>query len=141
MNEHGFVRSVHRKLSSDVFVWKINDKFAGGVPDAFYAGAARYLFIEYKYIKLPKRSSTPIKTGLSAQQKLWLNKMLGMDKQVAVIIGSCSGSLILRQDWDRPIPAELFRQRAMSTEAVAQWITAYCLDKNHDHEEGFFRGC
>ena len=141
MNEHGFVRSVHRQLSPDVFVWKINDKYAGGVPDAFYAGPARCLFIEYKYVKLPKRDTTLVKTSLSVQQKLWLDRMLGMDKQVALVIGSVLGSIIIDKDWDHPIPTELFRQRAMSTQAVAKWISAFCLEKSHDYEEGFFRGC
>ena len=81
MNEHGFVRSVHRQLSPDVFVWKINDKYAGGVPDAFYAGPARCLFIEYKYVKLPKRDTTLVKTSLSEQQKLWLQENISGFKE------------------------------------------------------------
>lgn len=141
MNEHGFVRSVHRQLSPDIFVWKINDKYAGGVPDAFYAGPARCLFIEYKYVKLPKRDTTLVKTSLSEQQKLWLDRMSGMDKHVALVIGSILGTIIIDKDWDYPIPTELFRQRAMSTKAVAQWISAFCLDQSYDYEEGFFRGC
>lgn len=141
MNEHGFVRSVHRQLSPDVFVWKINDKYAGGVPDAFYAGPARCLFVEYKYVKLPKRDTTLVKTSLSEQQKLWLDRMLGMDKQVALVIGSVLGSIIIDKNWDHPIPTGLFRQHAMSTQAVAQWISSFCLEKSHDYEEGFFRGC
>lgn len=141
MNEHGFVRSVHRQLSPDIFVWKINDKYAGGVPDAFYAGPARCLFIEYKYVKLPKRDTTLVKTSLSEQQKLWLDRMLGMDKQVALVIGSVLGSIIIDKDWDRPISTGLFRQHAMSTKAVAQWISASCLDQDYGYEEGFFCGC
>ena len=141
MNEHGFVRSVHRQLSPNVFVWKINDKYAGGVPDAFYAGLARCLFVEYKYVKLPKRSTTLVKTSLSEQQKLWLDRMSGMDKHVALVIGSSLGTIIIDKGWDNPIPTELFRQHAMSPKAVAQWISAFCLDQSYDYEEGFFRGC
>ena len=141
MNEHGFVRSVHRQLSPDVFVWKINDKFAGGVPDAFYAGPARCLFVEYKYIKLPKRPTTLVRTGLSEQQKLWLNRMLTLGKPVAVVLGSNEGHIITTKNWDTPVSAEHFRQHAMSTKAVAAQISAFCLDKSHDYEEGFFRGC
>lgn len=141
MNEHGFVRSVHRQLSPDVFVWKINDKYAGGVPDAFYAGPARCLFIEYKYVKLPKRSTTLVKTSLSEQQKRWLDRMSSMDKHVAIVIGSAIGNIIIDKDWDYPIPTGLFRQRAMSTKAVAQWISAFCLEERYDYEERFFSGC
>lgn len=132
---------MHRQLSPDIFVWKINDKYAGGVPDAFYAGPARCLFIEYKYVKLPKRDTTLVKTSLSEQQKLWLDRMSGMDKHVALVIGSVLGTIIIDKDWDYPIPTELFRQHAMSTKAVAQWISAFCLDQGYDYEEVFFRGC
>ena len=141
MNEHGFVRSVHRQLSPDIFVWKINDKYAGGVPDAFYAGPARCLFIEYKYVKLPKRDTTLVKTSLSEQQKLWLDRMSGMDKHVALVIGSVLGNIIIDKNWDYPVTSELFRRHAVSTKAVAQWISAFCLDQGYDYEEGFFRGC
>lgn len=141
MNEHGFVRSVHRQLSPDIFVWKINDTYAGGVPDAFYAGPARCLFVEYKYIKLPKRPTTLVRTGLSEQQKLWLNRMLNLGKPVAVVLGSNEGNIILtNSQWSNSLTADCFRQKAVSTKAVASWIEAICSEQSHD-QEGFFRGC
>jgi len=141
MNEHGFVRSVHRQLSPDIFVWKINDTYAGGVPDAFYAGPARCLFVEYKYIKLPKRPTTLIRTGLSEQQKLWLNRMFNLGKPVAVVLGSDQGNIILtNSQWSNSLTADCFKQQAISTKAVASWIESICSEQSHD-QEGLFRGC
>jgi hypothetical protein len=88
MNEHGFIKSVHRYLPPDVFIWKIHDTFAGGVPDAFYAGPAGILFVEYKYVKkLPARNTTALKTTLSAQQALWLDRMVNCKQHAALVIG------------------------------------------------------
>jgi hypothetical protein len=49
MNEHSFIQSIHRKLSRSLYVWKINAAFQNGVPDAYYSGTARDLWVEYKY--------------------------------------------------------------------------------------------
>ena len=78
MNEHSFVASIHRILKKHpVHIWKINDQYAGGVPDAFYEGVNSDLWVEYKYIpKLPKRSTTKIDLTspkmLSMNQQLWM---------------------------------------------------------------------
>ena len=73
MQERQFITKVHKNLSSDIYKWKINDSYTGGVPDCFYTGPAGHCFVEYKYKKeLPKRDTTPINFNLSAQQELWL---------------------------------------------------------------------
>lgn len=127
MNEHGFVKSVHRQLSPDIFVWKINDTYAGGVPDAFYAGPARCLFVEYKYVKLPKRSNTLVKTTLSEQQKLWINRMHNLSHAVAVVIGSDKGCVVLQDKaWNSPLTLASFLPACISVKDVARWIEATC---------------
>ncbi len=144
MNEHGFVRAVHRQISDSVFRWKINDTYAGGVPDAFYAGPACCLFVEYKYVKeLPKRDSTFVKTTLSEPQKLWLDRMFSLDKRVAVVIGSPLGSVVLiNKRWNYPLTKTQFIKRTLSNKEIATWIERVCLSKDYDHEEeGIFSGC
>ena len=75
MNEHSFIRSIHTNISSDVFVWKIADKYQGGVPDTYYSGPFGYMYIEYKYIQnIPKRSTTKIKVTLTELQRSWLRR-------------------------------------------------------------------
>ena len=52
MNEHSFVKSIHRKLPSNLYRWKIHDAFTGGVPDAMYAGPAGILLAHKKLVEL-----------------------------------------------------------------------------------------
>lgn len=96
MNEHSFVKSVHRKLPRSIYRWKIHDSFTGGVPDAMYAGPSGMLFVEYKYLKnLPKKDTTVITTGLSPLQLNWLNQMMGYGHLCVVAIGSSRGIFVI----------------------------------------------
>ena len=124
MNEHGFVKAVHRKLPPSVYKWKIHDTYTGGVPDAMYAGPAGALFVEYKYIpKLPSREDTIIKTGLSPLQIAWLERMCSYKILVAVIIGSNLGGLILtNQEWEKELKNKDFIEHGLPTQEVAEWI-------------------
>lgn len=109
MNEHSFVKAVHRKLPPEVYKWKIHDTYTGGVPDAMYAGPAGLLFVEYKYLKkLPKKPTTPIKTGLSELQISWLERMLLYNVLVVAIIGSPSGAIVLTKDFRCPLTLSNF---------------------------------
>lgn len=129
MNEHGFIKSVHRYLPPELFKWKIHDTFAGGVPDAFYAGPSGILFAEYKYVKqIPKRDSSAIKTSLSAQQKLWLDRMINFNQQAVVIVGCEESAVVIENgQWNAPLLKSEYEKRAMSREEVANWIAGVCL--------------
>ena len=49
MDEHGFSRNIKRHLvSRKLFSWKINDGFAGGVPDFFIEGPEHDAWVEVK---------------------------------------------------------------------------------------------
>lgn len=87
MNEHGFIKAVHRHLSPEVYRWKIHDTYTGGVPDAFYLGPAGSLWVEYKYVKLPKRATTYIPFGLSILQALWLTRAINWKQSAIVVVG------------------------------------------------------
>ena len=123
MNEHSFVKAVHRKLPPEVYKWKIHDTYTGGVPDAMYPGPAGTLFVEYKYIqKLPKRATTEVKLGLSSLQIAWLDRMCDYNIVVAVIIGSKVGSLILsNRDWHNVLKPSDFETN-LTPQDVAVWI-------------------
>jgi len=123
VNEHSFIRAVHRKLPPDVMRWKIHDTYTGGVPDAWYAGPAGTLFVEYKYVSLPKKSTTRIKIGLSEQQRLFLNRLIEYHLHCAVIVAHQNGASIFS-------PAEVdvgFTKKSFSTPLsvpdIADWIT------------------
>lgn len=129
MNEHSFIRAVHARLPPEVFRWKIHDTFAGGVPDAFYAGPASTLFVEYKYVKaLPKRESTTIKTCLTPQQVHWLNTLHDFNQPVALIVAIGDQALVLLDKrWNTNISRTGFLQEAIPRNQVAAWIERICV--------------
>ena len=138
MNEHGFIKSVHRSLPTSLYAWKINDKFAGGVPDAFYAGPAGNLFVEYKFMKsLPKRDNTELRLGLSPQQVLWLNKYHDMNHKVAVIVGCENTALILtNKSWTKPLTRSYYLSNCVPRKEVAGWISKVCeQDSSNEHKQ------
>lgn len=112
MNEHSFIKAIHKKLTPEVYRWKIHDTYTGGVPDAFYAGPANILFVEYKYIKqLPVKDSTPVKTSLTKLQAAWLETMQKNGVSVALIIGSPNNICIKTSDFFSPISKIDFRNK------------------------------
>lgn len=128
MNEHSFIRAVHARLPPEVFRWKIHDTFAGGVPDAFYAGPASTLFVEYKYVKaLPKRDTSPIRTSLTTQQIHWLNRLHDFNQPVAVVVGcEDQATVLLDKTWNSEILRKDFLQQGVAIPEVARWIESTC---------------
>ena len=51
MREKEFINKIHKKLPKEIYKWKINDPYHGGVPDTFYSGPKGFAFFEYKYIQ------------------------------------------------------------------------------------------
>lgn len=123
--EHSFIRAVHRRLSDEVYRWKINARFARGVPDCFYSGGGGDLWVEYKYLaKTPARSFTP---GLTALQRDWLDRRATEGRTIAVIVGCPAGARVLqRGEWSGkvyvPQPAGW-----LSVNEVVQWIELQTL--------------
>lgn len=125
MNEHSFIRSIHKKLPTDVYAWKINDNFQGGVADAYYSRiGGRDMWIEYKYLKaLPRRPDTLVKFGLSELQKEWLNGRLLDGRTVSVIVGCPDGAVILTDGaWNMPMSADTFKRNAVATASIVDYI-------------------
>jgi hypothetical protein len=137
MNEHSFIRAVHQYLPSEIFRWKIHDTYAGGVPDAYYAGPASALFVEYKYLKsLPKRDSTELRTSLTPQQIHWLNTLHGHNQRVAVVIGAEKSAIVLLDKrWNVYISKSEFLRSAVGFSDVAQWIANVCSQSVKAQEE------
>lgn len=90
MNEHSFIKAVHRQLPKHIKVWKIIDDFHGGVSDVAYFGMdGKVLFVEYKFQPtLPVRGATiPQKLKLKPQQYLWFCDLQDRKVPVAAIFG------------------------------------------------------
>lgn len=139
MNEHGFIRSVHRQVVDSVYKWKINDPYQGGVADCYYSGPSGDLWLEYKYLKsLPKRSETLVKFGLTAQQTLWLNQRHAEGRRVGLVVGSPQGHCIfVERAWNEPISMSDFIRSAVATKEVAAYIEKHTTtaDVRHGHAE------
>lgn len=128
MTEHDFIRSIHRKLSKEIYVWKIHDTYAGGVPDAFYSGPAGILFIEYKYFKeLPKRDTTRLPIKVSQLQIEWLNRASTCPMTVALVIGSQKSGIILKKDFTNNISKQYYAANKVDVQYIVQWIERITL--------------
>jgi len=126
MNEHGFIRAVHGRLPPDLFRWKIHDRFAGGIPDAFYRGPACSLFVEYKYVKtLPKNNNTELRTTLTASQIRCLDLFYKLNQPVALIIGCEQRAVVLQHGaWNNPLTRQKFLADSIDFQATANWISS-----------------
>ncbi len=130
MNEHSYIRAVTRHLPSENYKWKINDGYAGGVPDWFFEGISRDLWVEWKYIKpFPKRDTTLIDLTkdeyLSPLQKKWLIRRHTRRKDAWVIAGCEYGGVILRGlEWQQPLSAKDFKDRCLSHREICTKIVA-----------------
>lgn len=118
MNEHGFVRQVHRRLPHDLHVWKINARYVRGVPDAWYSGPAGDVWVEYKYLqRTPTKRFTPDVTAL---QSKWLSHRHEEGRNVAVVVGCPAGAVILT---DHEWTGQVATPDAWKTpQEVAEWI-------------------
>ena len=124
MNEHGFIKAVHRHLSPEVYRWKIHDTYTGGVPDAFYLGPAGSLWVEYKYVKLPKRPDTIVTFGTSKLQTIWLTRAQECGQLAALIVGfNNSATIILNPAQFGGFCKRGLQEEAQSFKNTAEWIT------------------
>ena len=129
MNEHSFIKSVHRKLPPEMFKWKIHDTYTGGVPDVMYGGPSGILFVEYKYVKqLPVRNTTLIKTSLAPLQIQWLQRMTDCGQRAAVVIGVEKHAIVLVKDWTANITREYYAKNKITLGHLQKWLISQCFD-------------
>jgi len=124
--ETTFTTSVHNHLPPGrraPYWMKNNNLYTSGIWDVWYSGAARDLWVEYKFTTMPKRADTLVDVTLSPLQVDW-----GMDRHeegrdLAVIVGFKEGGIILlHREWEEPITQAEAIARLMSRKEIAQWI-------------------
>ena len=119
MKEKDFINKVHKKLPKEVYKWKINDPYHGGVPDAFYSGPAGFCFVEYKYVQeLPNRGTSKVPVNLSQQQRIWIRR--------------AGGVCITSNPETEFFYLDCFLRCAVTFEAYIDKISNICLDINKD---------
>lgn len=126
--ETTFYNSVHKHLPAELYRMKTHNPFIGGVPDVWYSGRKADLWIEYKFIVLPKRDSTLIKIDLSGLQTDWLRQRHTEGRNVGVIVGCKEGGLLLTHlDWEKEICTKTFKSLLESRKSLADSIIMRCL--------------
>jgi hypothetical protein len=112
-------------------VWKINDTYAGGVPDCYYCDIGGQLFVEYKYVpKVPKLETTWLIPKLSGNQKLWLQNRHLQKVDVAVVLGTPEGAIVFTDlSWIQGIQVKKLNQNILSPKGIANIIQLHVSGK------------
>lgn len=124
--ETTFYTSVHKHLPTELYRMKTHNPFVGGVPDVWYSGPRGDMWVEYKFIVLPKRDDTLIKIGLSELQKDWITGRNEEGRCCRIIIGCKEGGVML-EDWAKDISTRTFKSLLVSRKKLAESIIMRCL--------------
>jgi len=135
--ENTFISSVHRHLPemNDFYRMKNHNQYNGGIADVWYSGK-KDLWIEYKFIVVPKRNDTVIdliagtaksKPALSRLQQEWLSKRHAEGRQVAVVVGSKDGGVWFDGvSWKGTYTADAFKSALLTRAELAKLILTRC---------------
>jgi hypothetical protein len=124
--ETTFYNSVHKHLPVELYHMKTHNPFVAGVPDVWYSGPRGDMWVEYKFIVLPKRDNTLINIGLSELQKDWLRERDREGRCCRVIVGCKEGGVMLK-DWTKEICNKTFKSLLVSRKKLADSIIMRCL--------------
>ena len=115
---------------------KNHNQYNGGIADVWYSGGSD-LWIEYKFIAVPKRDATVIDlinrppkgdSVISSLQQQWLRERNKEGRNVGVIVGSKDGGVWFPGvTWDRTYTAAEFRKALRTRLELAQLIQHVCL--------------
>ena len=121
--ENTFIGSVHRHLPAELYHMKNHNQYNGGIPDVWYSGPAGDLWVEYKFVVLPKRENTVLTINLSELQKNWLRSRQNEGRAVGVIVGSKDGGVWFPgTSWGGDYTAGEFRTSIESRQNLAATI-------------------
>lgn len=124
--ETTFIGGVHKKLPPgrrDPYWMKNSNTYTAGIWDVWYSGTAADLWVEYKFIEVPKRGNTLILPALSELQLEWGRQRRNEGRNVAVIVGCKEGGVIFENlEWESELSASAFKVLIRSREEIAGWI-------------------
>ena len=124
MTESQFTAALRKELKDTIYALKLNCAFARGVPDCYYSGSKSDLWNEHKYFKiLPPVIDLTKPTITSMLQQTWLIGRHKEGRNVAMVIGSVEGHLLLKGlEWQIPIPRDVFRSRMKTKKELAREV-------------------
>lgn len=130
--ESSFIASVHKHLVAPVYAEKMYNPLRGGTPDVYYEGG-RHLWVEYKFITLPKRDSTMIVPELSELQQLWLGRAHAGTGRAKVIVGCKVGKMNYGviyhspDEWEMGLTTKAFKCLLVRNDELARYIERQVL--------------
>lgn len=126
--ENTFISAVHRHLPAGLYRMKNHNQYNGGIADVWYSGK-KDLWVEYKFIALPKRDETLIdlvggKTPtLSPLQQNWLKSRHAEGRNVGVMVGTKEGGVWLPGvTWQGPHTCAGFKANVLDRKMTASLI-------------------
>lgn len=130
--ETSFIAGVHKYLPPSLHHEKMHNAYRGGTADVWYDGK-RDLWVEYKFLVVPKRPDTLIYLTagkapmLSALQQKWLSDREANGRGVWVIVGHAKGGVIMpqRQEWSAPWTTSKFLEYSRSRKELAEAIWSF----------------
>lgn len=97
--------------------------YNSGQPDVWYSGHKADLWVEYKFVVLPKRDDTPIVINLSELQKAWLRHRHDEGRSVGVMVGCKEGGVWFPDtSWNQKTLAAEFRRKMLDRRTLASII-------------------
>lgn len=125
MRESQYTSNVNKGFPESVYVVKLSLRFTSGVPDCWYSGPGGDLWVEFKwYRKMPHTLNLTVGKApkLSRLQQHWLRSRHQEGRNVAVVVGSPEGSVILTDlEWTGPVVSN---NRLVSKQQVVAWISS-----------------
>ena len=132
--ENTFIGSVHRHLPpvKNVYRMKNHNEYVAGVADCWYDGNDTDLWVEYKFLVVPKRDTTvidlmnPKADQISPLQAEWLADRSRNGRNVWVIVGCKEGGVVFKDmTWVRPVTTGEFRNSILSRPKIAEQLASF----------------
>lgn len=132
--ENRFIASIHRLLPpvDEFYRMKNHNEYNSGIADCWYS-ARLDLWIEYKFVVLPKRPETLITIidgkdpSLSKLQQQWITGRVREGRNVWVVVGCDEGGIVLRQGWGMGRwRNDAFQDALVSRQSIAESIMSFC---------------
>lgn len=133
--ETSFTLGVHKHLPplSALHREKMANPYRGGTADYWYSGR-RDLWIEWKFLVVPKRDSTVIDLVtkgdvISPLQRQWLNDRYSEGRNVWVVVGCKAGGAIFKdKNWELALTTGEFNRCVVSRRDLASAIAEFTAD-------------
>ncbi len=117
--ETTFTARVHKHLNKSIYHMKNNNPYLSGVADVWYSGSSGDLWVEYKFLVMPKRDTTVVNLVqgkdpmISRLQQQWLEARFMEGRSVGVMLGCKEGGAWFPNlDW----------QHGFTTAELKSWI-------------------